>query len=152
MGVYTMPNRDSEEDMYPHGAPPGRWDFNINTLVQLVGVIGIIFSVGVAYSSISSTAETNSQKLAVTMSRLEKIEEPFSLYKYKVDTFDSTTLQLTKDINELKAALNDYATTVKLMNGNLQNVLPRLESQLTRLDELYREFKPEVHSPPKGLK
>ena len=119
-------------DETPHMHPPKvKYEVNINTIVQIVGFVGLAVTIGVNWGTTQSTLsemgrrdiahETRLSAQQIEINRIENLA-------YRVTVLEQASLATSKSLEDLKTAVTSQGADLRV----IREILTRLDQQISR--------------------
>lgn len=113
-------------------APAWKWEWNLNTIMQLITLVSIIFGGGWVLAAQQQSVEQTKKDLDNLSSRVLSMEASIR----KIDTQELRLTNVEKNIGDTSALLRSVETSVNALGTDVKvvrEILQRLEASPTRL-------------------
>lgn len=107
--------------------PTWRWEWNINTVMQLITIAAVIFGGGYTISKLEESAESNRRGIENLSGRVIAIEmqaQRLEIHELRIKNMETTSDNTTKAVRDLEGSLNSLVVDMRVA----REILQRLES------------------------
>jgi hypothetical protein len=114
-----------DDTMVAVSAPAWKWEWNINTLVILLGFIAGIAAWGATWQRVTSSADTNRgsiDRLDTRLTAIELLSRRFDNHELRIGNLERQATDATSALRAVEATLNGLTGDVKVVREILQRI------------------------------
>lgn len=118
---------DRNEDMNAVKAPAWKWEWNLNTVVILIGFVGGFMTWGATWNEVQNRSTTNAQGIERLDKRLTAVEASMRV----LDTQELRLKAVEKQSSDASVSMRSLETTLNALGTDIRvvkEILQRLEN------------------------